>query len=136
MPPQAFHVPCRVEGCPALVPPGQRYCKEHDGARKAEVRLWDASRPPAHKRGYDTRWARYRAWYLRRHPICATQGCNAAASIVDHIIPVSGAGDPLFYDPVNHQPLCRPCHDRKTASDKAEGLTRGKRGEAGQISTG
>jgi 5-methylcytosine-specific restriction enzyme A len=130
MPPQAFHIPCRAVGCPALVPSRQRYCKGHDGDRKAEVRRWDASRPLAHKRGYDMRWHKYRDWYLSEHPLCVEcekAGRAEAAVIVDHIVPVKSKDDPLFWDPENHQSLCRPCHDGKTGSDRAAGLTRGRR---------
>jgi len=32
----------------------------------------------------------------------------------DHIVPVEQGGD--WFSPMNHQTLCKPCHDRKTAS--------------------
>lgn len=54
--------------------------------------------------------------YLRRHPICAC-GCRQPAEEVDHIIPVTGPDDPLFWEPSNHQGLTKACHSRKTARD-------------------
>ena len=35
------------------------------------------------------------------------------ATVVDHIMPVTGADDPRFYDPTNHQALCERCHNVK-----------------------
>lgn len=37
------------------------------------------------------------------------------ASVVDHVIPHRG-DKALFWDSDNWQPLCKPCHDRKTAA--------------------
>ena len=65
----------------------------------------------AHEKGYDARWHKYRNWYLAQHPLCVV--CDHAANVVDHIVPVNGKDDPLFYEMTNHQALCRPCHDAK-----------------------
>ncbi|MBE8614863.1 HNH endonuclease, partial [Morganella morganii] len=32
----------------------------------------------------------------------------------DHIIPIEGEQDVLFWPEWNHQPLCHTCHNRKT----------------------
>lgn len=82
-------------------------------------------RPSAARRGYGHRWRRYRAAFLRRNPLCRRclrKGITAAACEVDHVRPVSGPDDPLFWKPSNHQALCKPCHSRKTqAEDKGRG---------------
>lgn len=50
------------------------------------------------------------------HPLCAT-GCGRLARIDDHIVPVADGGD--LHEPANHQGLCGPCHDEKTAREAA-----------------
>jgi len=95
------------------VPKGQKYC----GACHAKEtrRDLDARGGAAHERGYDARWHKYRNWFLGQHPLCVK--CERAATVVDHIVPVNGADDPLFYESTNHQPLCRACHDVKHRAD-------------------
>lgn len=39
------------------------------------------------------------------------------ATEVDHIIPVTGPDDPLFWEESNHQPLTHECHSRKTMAE-------------------
>jgi 5-methylcytosine-specific restriction enzyme A len=56
--------------------------------------------------------------------MCNADGCDYGATQVDHIIPHKGAGDPNFYNVDNLQALCASCHSKKTAKDKAGGLTR------------
>ena len=70
----------------------------------------------AHHR-YTGRWRAYARHYLLRRPLCAvchSYGDTTPATQVDHILPCSSERDPLFWNPENHQPLCRPCHGRKT----------------------
>lgn len=45
------------------------------------------------------------------------RGKLTEAKHVDHILPVSGRDDPLFWDVSNHQPLCHACHSQKTAKE-------------------
>jgi len=74
-------------------------------------------RPSACARGYGRRWQKYRAAFLKINPLCRPCDKNgelAAATIVDHIKPHKGNYD-LFWDPANHQPICKRCHDKKTA---------------------
>jgi 5-methylcytosine-specific restriction protein A len=100
---------CRYAGCAQTTTEG--YCAKHRSAR-------ESARGSAAARGYDTVWRKYRRAYLAEHPLCRRceqEGQLTAASIVDHIVP--HRGDPvLFCEPTNHQPLCKPCHDTKTAS--------------------
>jgi 5-methylcytosine-specific restriction protein A len=104
--------PCRYSGCPNLCDSGV-YCEEH---RKE----WshDALRGGAYVRGYDARWRKARALYLRQHPLCAEcrrDGALTPATVVDHIVPHRG-DKVLFWDQQNWQPLCKGCHDRKTGN--------------------
>jgi 5-methylcytosine-specific restriction protein A len=69
------------------------------------------------ERGYGGKWQRYRLGFLDENPLCAE--CAKAnrvevATVVDHIEPHRGNQE-LFWRRSNHQPLCKPCHDSKTA---------------------
>lgn len=86
-------------------------------------------RDSAAKRGYGRRWQKYRDNYLRLHPLCKMHqdmGRIVPATVVDHVQPHRG-DHKLFWDPKNHQPLCKPCHDvhkqRFERSGKAVGCT-------------
>jgi len=84
-------------------------------------------RPSSTSRGYGARWQRVARQHLAQHPLCVrclTIGCPTPAQLVDHIIPIHGEADPRFYDPDNHQALCRRCHAVKTHADRRAGLTR------------
>jgi len=91
------------------------------------VREKDCERGNSGARGYDRRWRKARAVWLLQNPLCAEcekRGNYVSATLVDHITPVQSAFDPLFYDTDNFQSLCRACHQQKTFSDRAAGLTR------------
>lgn len=108
--------PCRHPGCRQLTSDGQ--CDAH---RKQAQREQDQRRGSAASRGYDSKWKIARAYYLRKHPLCVGQECKAdhrvtPATVVDHIIPHKGDKQ-LFWDSDNWQPLCKPCHDAKTARE-------------------
>ena len=75
------------------------------------------ARPTSTQRGYGFRWQKLRADYLRRHPLC--RSCEAKGRIkpaneVDHIQPRSRGGQDAEE---NLQPLCKPCHSRKTGRE-------------------
>ncbi len=70
----------------------------------------EASRPSAAKRGYGRKWRMIRAAFLKAHPQCA---CGAAATEVDHILALSKGGTNEW---ANLQPMCKPCHARKTVA--------------------
>jgi 5-methylcytosine-specific restriction protein A len=81
----------------------------------------DARRGSSSERGYTRRWAKASRHYLAQHPLCVS--CQArseteAATVVDHIVPHRG-DQGLFWDRGNWQPLCKRCHDKKTASGEA-----------------
>lgn len=102
-------VPCRHQGCPALIPYGQKYCEKHKALHPEEVR-------PAARRGYTAAWRKARKTFLQAHPLCADclkEGRYVKATVIDHIIP--HRSDPkLFWDQSNWQPLCKHHHDVKT----------------------
>jgi 5-methylcytosine-specific restriction protein A len=78
-------------------------------------------RPTAYQRGYDRKWAKARAIWLAQYPLCAMclqQGWTTAAAVVDHIEPHRG-NILLFWDVSNWQSLCIPCHNAKSATEKA-----------------
>ena len=104
-------VPCKHPRCPALVPygSGPYCCDEHKA-------LHQGDRDSASKRGYNSRWQKARVRYLHSHPLCVEcrkQGRLTEATVVDHIVPHRG-NQKLFWDVSNWQPLCKPCHDKKT----------------------
>lgn len=101
--PDAIKRPCRRNGCPLLVP-GGGYCKNHPP---------DESRESSYARGYGGSWRRLREVVLHRQPFCR---CGAPANEVDHIVPKSRGGRDTIE---NLQSLCKRCHSRKTAGERA-----------------
>ncbi|HGH5396612.1 putative prophage holin [Klebsiella pneumoniae] len=103
---------CTEPGCNKRVKSGK--CDEH----KREVwRAQDARRGHRRARGYSAAWEKYRAQYLKRYPLCVEcqkQGLFVPAKIVDHIIPIDGGDDVLFWPEWNHQALCQTHHNQKT----------------------
>ena len=79
----------------------------------------DDRRGTAQQRGYTSKWQAYRLHFLRHHPLCRLheeRGEVVAATVVDHIVPHKGDRQ-RFWDKANHQALCKPCHDAKTARE-------------------
>jgi 5-methylcytosine-specific restriction protein A len=124
---------CRAPSCGKVIDaPG--YCEQH---KKVVRKQEDERRGTAAERGYDSKWAKARAFYLRKHPLCVY--CQrdkrvVAATVVDHITPhrlkeAIDSGDEqriarartLFWDSAsNWQPLCKPHHDGlKQAEERA-----------------
>ena len=111
-------------GCPNLVKSG--VCGECTAKGLAKE-----NRPNAAARGYDGKWAKYSRNRLKLHPLCegarveidgpivinTHPGRRMAAKATDHIVPVDGQTDPLFWEPDNHQSLCKSCHGMKTAKE-------------------
>ena len=78
----------------------------------------DRLRGSASSRGYTAQWAKARAAFLRRNPVCRhcrEQGRLTEASQVDHIKAHHG-DQTLFWDERNWQALCASCHSRKTVA--------------------
>lgn len=103
---------CTEPGCNKRVKSGK--CDEH---RREAWREQDARRGHRRARGYSASWEKYRAQYLKHHPLCVEcqkLSLYVPAKIVDHIIPISGGNDVLFWPEWNHQPLCQTHHNQKT----------------------
>ena len=82
---------------------------------------WDHKGKSDTRRGYGRQHAKQRAHLLAIEPLCRpcrAMGRVTAATIADHIIPLAQGATP--YDFANLQPVCRDCHDRKTASDNGK----------------
>ena len=102
----------------------ERFCPvhktEYEQQQLERKRQLEKNRDSAYNRGYDSKWAKARIAYLSKHPVCAM--CQkvdrvTVATVVDHIVPHRG-DKKLFWDSTNWQPLCKKCHDKKTASGK------------------
>lgn len=109
--------PCRYPGCPGLTTDPSGYCPAH---LKLTRRQYDTERGTAAERGYDSRWAEYSRLYRIENPLCVEclkEDRVTPSEHVDHIKPVSGPDDPLFWDPANHQALCAHHHRVKSAKE-------------------
>lgn len=116
---------CAAGGCSDLAEPGEPHCEYHAkraAERRAEARAEaqrgkDAAR---NRRLYqDPAWKKAARLFLRKHPLCAeceSVGLVEPATDVDHIEPHRG-DRALFWRRSNWQPLCHPCHSRKTARE-------------------
>ena len=120
--PEAPRKPCRAPGCKKLSTGS--FCEEHLHRREISKRVdrikYDNSRGTASSRGYDSKWSSYSRRYRVNNPLCVKceeRGKLTLAQCVDHITPVTGPDDPLFFDESNHQSLCNSCHSFKTASE-------------------
>jgi 5-methylcytosine-specific restriction enzyme A len=111
-------------GCPNLVQRGVcDDCREKGFAKE--------NRPNAAQRGYGGKWPSYSRGFLKRNRLCKGLRVEIGGAVVinthpgrvvpsvatDHIIPVEGQSDPLFWDEDNHQPACKSCHSVKTAKE-------------------
>lgn len=119
--PQRPKTICNHPGCGRLIDGNETYCAPHlrikptiDKQARAEA---DARRGSAAARGYGYKWQQARSGYLNKHPlcrICDAQGRLRIATVVDHVVAHNG-DQTLFWNSSNWQPLCKACHDRKTA---------------------
>ncbi len=103
--------PCLQPGCPVLT--DGRYCEAHAKSRP------DHTRGSSAARGYDYVWQQFRAWFLRRHPLCSDpfkEGCHEAATDVHHRLAKAQGGED---SEENCQSLCHSCHSRVTAANSA-----------------
>ncbi|HQR22639.1 MAG TPA: HNH endonuclease signature motif containing protein [Burkholderiaceae bacterium] len=112
--PRAAPRPCTYPGCTALTDAGR--CERH---RAQIARETDERRGSARERGYTSRWDKARGTYLRANPLCRyclELGRVEPATVVDHVKPHRG-DQTLFWNTSNWQPLCKRCHDIKTATE-------------------
>jgi len=117
---------CPRPGCPTLVEAGTGACAQHQ-------RSDDRARGTRQQRGYGVAHEkRFRHGVLSRDPLCVcieqahghgTQ-CLAASTVADHWprdkreLIALGLDD---HDPTHGRGLCKPCHDRHTASAQPGG---------------
>ena len=109
--------PCAHPGCPELIPYGEKYCEKHAPLHASEKKDTRAGGSAA--RGYGYRWQKASKAFLHAHPLCAEcerHGKYTRAEVVDHIVPHRG-NMKLFWNRDNWQPLCKQCHDKKTARE-------------------
>ncbi|NTS64168.1 HNH endonuclease [Sphingomonas sp. HHU CXW] len=86
-------------------------------------KAWAHSKPSPRLRG--RAGVADRRSILSDEPLCRTcvkAGRVTAATVVDHIVPLSEGGSD---DRSNKQPLCTPCHDAKSKAERAAAQTRG-----------
>ncbi|MDA5210215.1 HNH endonuclease, partial [Escherichia coli] len=86
---------CTQPGCNRRVKSGK--CEEH---RRSARQQQDSRRGSSRERGYTRQWEKYRAMYLSKNPLCAhclEKGIYTPAVVVDHIIPIDGGNDVLFW---------------------------------------
>ena len=111
--------PCKGKygTCPNLVDANKRYCSSCQPGEvkkeKARTRQYDKQRGTTAQRGYDSRWNRVRALYIKRNPICENcinEGRTNKAEEVHHIIPIKQGGAKYSFD--NLMSLCRTCHNK------------------------
>lgn len=97
------------------------------GSPRSTGDSWRRDKRTAAQRGYDHRWRKARAQFLRQHPLCRycqEDGRIEPATVVDHIIP--HRGDPeLFWDQSNWQAVCKAHHDSTIAREEARGVVLG-----------
>ena len=97
--------PCAHPTCSGRAVNG-RYCAAHAHLKPARK---PDDRPSAAARGYDAKWRRVRAMYLKRHPDCVV--CGEHAQEVDHIVPLADGGTHKWD---NLQAMCKTHHSQKT----------------------
>lgn len=100
---------CNESGCRELVVGS--YCPKHEAkARKARDEYFDAKRGTAAQRGYDARWRRIRAAFLKAHPSCSR--CPNPSAEAHHRVELRKGGTNEWS---NLEALCKPCHSSHTA---------------------
>lgn len=81
------------------------------------------SRPSASRRGYDGKWQRESAEYLKTNPwciYCAEAGKREKATVVDHSVPHKGDWS-IFWNRRNWRGLCTPHHSSSKQREERAG---------------
>jgi 5-methylcytosine-specific restriction protein A len=117
---------CSVGGCPDLAEQGKSRCDDH-------IRQADERRGTATERGYTGRPHRiFRRAVLRKHPACVCPDpdhghdvpCAEPSTAADHHPLSRRQLEDLGLnpnDPNRGRGLCKPCHDKHTASAQPGG---------------
>ena len=95
------------------------------GKTRAERRReYDKNRPAWHKWYSREPWLSIRRQQLAKEPLCRLckeeRQIDKLANTVDHIIAHKGRWE-VFVDTDNLRSLCKPCHDRVTATTERFG---------------
>lgn len=109
---------CHEPGCVVYAVHGSPYCGQHAAAHARVFRLSE-HRKAAARLYRSGQWLALRRQQLTMQPFCAEclrAGKYTLASEVDHVVPHRN-DEALFYDPLNLQSLCHPCHSIKTARE-------------------
>ena len=78
---------------------------------KTDKKVWGK---PSHQKLYKTRrWRTEREHFLMDNGYCIA--CDRIATVVDHKIRVRDGAD--FWNQRNWQPMCKRCHNSKTAKE-------------------
>lgn len=124
--PKGMWKQCHVPGCPGLTRQG-KYCEKHahleDAERRERASRYNkTARDIGSQKLYDSaEWRKLREIHIRRNPLCEScleNGRITPAVIVDHKVEIKDGGGRL--DPDNLQSLCRSCHNKKTAQERAK----------------
>ncbi|CCB65392.1 HNH endonuclease [Hyphomicrobium sp. MC1] len=99
--------PPYIASCGCIIHDGKPCVHQRKRAAERKSRF-DTKRPSAAARGYDGKWQKARAAYLKAHPICAR--CNEPATVVDHIVAHKGS-EFLFWHQANWMQLCQHHHN-------------------------
>ncbi len=111
-----------------------RHCELH---KKERWKSFDRTRESSSARGYDSKWYKFRSYYLNNHPLCVF--CSAEnklteATEVDHIQSLKDRPE-LKYQEQNLRALCKSCHSKRTIKDQSpharaleDGSTRNREG--------
>jgi len=102
--------PCRAFMCPNTTTNANGYCDEHQALARER-------RGSARERGYDWQWEKFRARYLREHPLCVdclAKHCMTPATEVHHEKKLKDFPE-LKYDKRYLHALCHQCHSKRTA---------------------
>ncbi|OJI04518.1 hypothetical protein AOC28_08200 [Polynucleobacter sp. MWH-Adler-W8] len=115
--PMACPKNCARGGCYKVSIYGKSYCQEHMRQKyRTDQQIYKTTESNAI---YKTKpWANIRKDILHHEPFCrecAKSGIKTVAVEIDHIKPIAEGGEK--WDRQNMQPLCKPCHARKTARE-------------------
>lgn len=110
---------CSYPGCRTYVDYKTRHCEEHNGQIDKDYNRFTRDKESADF--YNSMaWRRTRKAVLMEQPLCVRcleEGVVETAVIVDHVIELKDDWEKRL-DITNLHPLCRSCHNTKTAEEK------------------
>lgn len=99
---------CKNRNCNRITHLREGLCPKHLASPKPQTR---AQKYPWHKLYKTAKWLKLRKKKLATNPLCEL--CKQPGNEIDHIFDHKG-DVVLFYEWLNLQTLCKPCHSRKT----------------------